>query len=105
MPVTRRLSIVATALALLAPVACSSGSVADDDAVDGDPVAARVVPAATDAPVGSPGVDAESMVVAAMLLTTGGDLEAALAEGVVTQRDVDAAVEALATGALDDLFD
>lgn len=104
MPVTRRLSIVATALAVLAFPACSGGSVAND-AVDENPVVARVVPVETDEPVGSSDADPESVIVAAMILTTGGDLDAALADGVVTQADIDAAIEGLETGAFDELFD
>ena len=74
------------------------------DVIYYEPDVARVVPVEADVPVGSSG-DAESAVVAALILTTGGDLDAALADGVVTQADIDAAIQGLETGAFDELFD
>ena len=106
MPVNRRHPILAAAAVVLLTTACRGGPAVDagDDGVPA-PVddVARVV-AEDDAPGPADG-DPESVVVAAMILSTGGDLEAALADGVVTTDDVDAARRGLADGSLDALFD
>lgn len=106
MPVSRRHPILAAAAAVLIAAACRGGAPADagDDPLP-EPVddVARVV-----ADEGAPGPaqgDPESVVVAAMILTTGGDLDAALADGVITADDVEAARRGLADGSLDALFD
>ena len=102
--------VVSGALVLVGAAACSSGPPAEETrpaepatAARAEPAtAARVVPAAPAEPVEG---DPESVVVAAMILATGGDLDAALADGVVTTGDVELARSGLADGSLDGLFD
>ncbi len=108
----RRTAIAVLTVALATACAGSGpGGVAEDDPGDpgdpGDPrdgAAARVVDLPDDLEVPE-GVDPESMVVVADLLTTGGDLEQAVAEGVATEADVTAARNGLADGTLAELFD
>lgn len=72
------------------PVAPTSSSVVETPA---DAVAAAIAQAIAD------GMDPERVVEAALLLTAG-DVQAALAQGIVTPEEVDLARTALADGAL-----
>lgn len=67
-----------------------------------------VDPISADEPAVAPlddDVDPQGMITAAVLLRTGGDVDAALAAGSFTRSDLDAARAGLADGSLDHLFD
>jgi len=90
---------LATACATPSPDVSTPSSSATADLV------AREVNGPATGPTPDSAVDPESMVVAADLMVSGGDLDQALADGAVTAADVAAARAALADGSLDDVFD
>lgn len=109
--------VLVVGLAAIAAVSCGGGSTEEPDT--GGPVAesqsvARTVDAVepADEPADDPvpsvlsgDVDPMGVITAAVLLRTGGDVEAAFAAGSFTRADLDAARDGLADGSLDYLFD
>jgi hypothetical protein len=67
--------------------------------------ASREVDAAQDHYEFAQGVDPEGVVTAALLIASGGDLEAAINSGLVDELDAETAIRALESGSLDELFD
>ena len=99
---------------VVAVVACSptEDSGPDPSGADRTPIPsiARTVdaepaPIEAPAPFDDPAVDPEAAITAALMLHGGGDVDAALADGLFTRRDLDAARAALADGSLDHLFE
>ena len=107
----------ATAAALAAAVFVGSACSADDSpAPQAEPAAvsdsaARSVAIDTTSVeeptsvLDDPSVNPEGVIVAAVLLHSDGDIDAALADGAFSRADLDAAREALADGSLDYLFE
>ena len=66
-------------------------------------IAREVAPAIVE-PV-TPGLDAEQVLTATVLIVSGGDLEGAITAELIGEAEAEAALAALETGSLDDLFD
>ena len=104
------------AVLLFAATACSSAGDGRPEAEPGtDAPAASVARSVDTDPLGDteaeasilsdPSVNPEGVIMAAVVLHSGGDVDAALAEGAFSRADLDVAREALADGSLDYLFE
>jgi len=111
--------VLAMVFAVVVMLASACGGTTDDTpALDRDPLvsdtsgdqlgsadaASREVDDATTPLVLAGGLDAEGVVAAALLIASGGDLEAAISAGLVTEAEANAAIEALDSGTLTDLL-
>jgi hypothetical protein len=106
-PHPRRRAAIAVLTVVVSTACTGSGPGGDaeiEPAPTSAPAAAREVPPTGETGV-EPGVDPEAVVVAADLLITGGDVEQAVADGVITEADVEVARAGLDDGSLGDLFD
>jgi len=96
-------------LALIGAVlaGCSGTTDATDDgtgAVDDTTSGTATAPDASERPDVETALEAEQVVLAIVMLTAG-DIEAALAEGLVSPAEVDAALRAITAGTAQDWFD
>lgn len=102
-PVRRRAAAIALTVLVGGSAAGCTGEDADDTAVT--PAEGMVLPTDPgDAPrlgtLVAPDVRPDGVLLAALLLAAGGDVEAAVADALVTPGEVDAAAAALADGTL-----
>ena len=80
----------------------------DTSVVDADAAVERsvtIVDEPTVAALADPSLNPEGVIFAAILLGTGGDVDVAMADGMFTRADLDAAREGIADGSLSYLFD
>lgn len=121
---TRRPIILLVLTVLFAASCGGSGSVADDAVAEGTTTTFVVAPSTTAAaaapitdvaervaPVAEPSVEItgtplrhEAIVAAAVVIASGGDLEAAILDGVVTEAEAEAALQAIEDGTLGELL-
>ncbi len=102
-----------TETSALTPAAATvSGDPATTSTAQSDTIALVEVPAAVEAVVGdaearmaTADVSNDGVLAAAVIIVSGGDLEAAIAEGIVTEEEADAAIAAVAAGTLDQYRD
>ena len=110
---TRRLHRIATtAIVMMALGGCAAAEdetpVAEAEPAAADSAVERSVTIESEptvAVLADPGLNPEGVIFAAILLVTGGDIDVAMADGMFTREDLDAAREGIADGSLAYLFD
>ena len=98
--------------ALTPAAATVSGDPGTTSTSQGDTIALVEVPAAVaevvgdaEAALATTELSNDGVLAAAVIIVSGGDLEAAIAEGIVTEEEADAAIAAVAAGTLDQYQD